>query len=68
MTVAGLSDYSGRRFPFAMMGSCIGLAGFVILYVVHNNTRAEYAALFLAATGIYTAMPMVLCWYSMNGK
>ena len=68
MTVAWLSDRFGYRFPFAMLGSCIGLAGFVILYVVHNNTHAEYAALFLAATGIYTAMPMVLCWCSMNGE
>ncbi|EKM59629.1 uncharacterized protein PHACADRAFT_205854 [Phanerochaete carnosa HHB-10118-sp] len=66
MTVAWLSDRLGCRFPFAMLGSCIGLVGFAILYAVHNSTHLEYAALFLAATGIYTAMPMVLCWCSMN--
>ena len=68
MTVAGLSDHFGYRFPFAMLGSCISLVGFVILHTVHSNTHAEYAALFLAAMGVYSAMPMVLCWYSMNGE
>ena len=67
MTIAGISDRLGTRFPFAMLGSCIGLAGFSILYAVHGNTHAAYAALFLAATGLFTAMPMVLCWFSMNG-
>lgn len=66
MTVAAVSDRVGSRFPFAMLGSGIGLAGFSILYAVHGNTHAEYAALFLGATGLFTAMPMVLCWFSMN--
>ena len=67
MIVAGVSDRIGRRFLFALLGACIGLAGFVILYTVHGNTHAEYATLFLGATGTYTAMPMVLCWFAMNG-
>lgn len=67
MTVAAVSDRIGRRFLFCLLGACIGLTGFVILYVVHDNTHLEYAALFLAATGTYTAMPMALCWFGMNG-
>ena len=68
MIIAGVSDRIGHRFPFALLGSSIGLAGFILLFVVHNDTRIQYAGLFLAATGIYTAMPMVLCWCGMNGR
>ncbi len=51
-----------------MLGICIAIVGFSILFSVHNHTNVEYGALFLAAIGTYTAMPLALCWYSMNGK
>ena len=68
MTVAAVSDRIGRRFFFILFGACIGLTGYVILYIVHDNTHLQYAALFLASSGTLTAMPMALCWFGMNGE
>ena len=68
MIVATISDRIGQRFLFCLFSACLALTGFAILYVVHDNTHVEYAALFLAAAGTYTAMPMALCWFGMNGK
>lgn len=67
MTISAISDRMRHRFLFAVFSSCIGLAGFAILLRVHSNTNVQYGALYLAAVGTYTAMPLVLCWFSMNG-
>lgn len=67
MTVSAISDRLQHRFAFTMLGTTIGIIGFAILFNVHNNTNTQYAALFLAATGTYTAMPLALCWFGMNG-
>ncbi|KIP10636.1 hypothetical protein PHLGIDRAFT_207855 [Phlebiopsis gigantea 11061_1 CR5-6] len=68
MIVSAISDRIGQRFLFCLFSACLALAGFVILYVVHDNTHLEYAALFLVASGTYTAMPMALCWFGMNAR
>lgn len=66
MIVATLSDMSKRRFPFAVFAICVCIVGFGILIAVHDNTKLQYAALFLVAMGAYTAMPIVVCWFNMN--
>lgn len=68
LTIAAISDRLRHRFFFVLLGSFIGLAGFITLFAVHNNTKVEYAGMFLAAIGTYTAMPLVLGWFSMNGR
>lgn len=37
-----------------------------MLLGIHNNTAAEYGALFLVTCGAYSAMPVVVCWFAMN--
>jgi hypothetical protein len=44
----------------------IATIGVVMLPTIHKNIRARDAALFLVVTGIYTASPVVICWFSMN--
>ncbi|CCM05660.1 uncharacterized protein FIBRA_07890 [Fibroporia radiculosa] len=66
MTVAVASDHFRHRFLFVLIPTAIGLAGFIILLVVHDNTHLQYAALFLASTGTYSAMPMMICWFNTN--
>ncbi|PSR73577.1 hypothetical protein PHLCEN_2v10496 [Hermanssonia centrifuga] len=66
MIISAISDRLHHRFAFTMLGICIAIVGFSILFSVHNHTNVEYGALFLAAIGTYTAMPLALCWYSMN--
>ncbi|KAH9901491.1 MFS general substrate transporter [Cubamyces lactineus] len=66
MITATLSDWLRLRFVFVLIPIAISLAGFVILLVVHDNTHLQYAALFLAAMGTYSAMPIIVCWFNTN--
>ena len=67
MLVAALSDHFKHRFTFIMFGLMVSITGFIILIVEHHDMGLQYAAIFLAATGTYSAMPIILCWFSMNG-
>ncbi|KAH7350211.1 pantothenate transporter liz1 [Plectosphaerella cucumerina] len=66
MTIATISDRIRHRAGFAIFAICVCIAGFAILLTVHNDTKVQYAALFLVAMGAYTAMPIVVCWFNMN--
>jgi len=66
MIVAYASDVTKHRFIFTLIPTCIGITGFGILLKVHHNRDLEYAALFLVAMGIYSAMPVTVCWFQMN--
>ncbi|KAI7549787.1 MFS general substrate transporter [Hortaea werneckii] len=66
MLMAFLSDLTKMRMPFAIFAICVAITGFGILISVHDNTKLQYAALFLVAMGAYTAMPIIVCWFNMN--
>jgi sugar phosphate permease len=66
MTVAYLSDRLRHRFLFTVVPICVAITGCSILLAVHNNRNVQYGALFLVAMGTYSAMPVIICWYSMN--
>lgn len=66
MGIATLSDAFKHRFVFTLVPIAVSLAGFIILLKVHNNVHLEYAALFLAACGTYSAMPIIVCWFNTN--
>lgn len=66
MVVAFASDRVRHRFAFAIFAIFVSIAGFGILLAVHDNTKVQYAALFLVAMGAYTAMPVIVCWFNMN--
>jgi MFS family permease len=66
MIIATLSDWTRKRAPFAIFCICVAIVGFGILIAVHDNTRLQYAALFLVAMGAYSAMPVIVCWFNMN--
>jgi len=66
MTTAIMSDYFAHRFIFAFIPTLIAIIGFVILLVPTLRTSVYYGALFLAAAGAYTAMPVIICWYNTN--
>lgn len=68
MTIATVSDRVGHRFIFTLIPQAIALAGFGILFNVHNNPNLQYAALFLAAAGTYSSMPVIVCWFATNRK
>lgn len=66
MLIAFVSDKLKHRFAFMMIPILVCIAGFAILLAVHDNTRLEYAALFLVTMGAYSALPIAVCWYQQN--
>ncbi|PCH41172.1 MFS general substrate transporter [Wolfiporia cocos MD-104 SS10] len=66
MIVAAVSDWARHRFLFALIPAFIALAGFAILLSVHDNKHVQYGALFLAAAGTYSSMPIGICWFNTN--
>ena len=51
---------------FVFIPICIATAGVAVLLQIHDNTPLQYGALFLVAMGIFSAMPAVICWFTMN--
>ncbi|EKM59632.1 uncharacterized protein PHACADRAFT_114646 [Phanerochaete carnosa HHB-10118-sp] len=66
MVLATVSDRIGHRYLFTMIPAAISLAGFAILLRVHDNRNLQYGALFLAAAGAFSSMPVIVCWFSTN--
>ncbi|KAL1947977.1 hypothetical protein VTO73DRAFT_13701 [Trametes versicolor] len=66
MIIAFASDYYRRRFVFYVASCALGLVGFIILLIVHDNTKLQYGALYIVPMGIYSAMPIALCWFETN--
>ncbi|THD00310.1 hypothetical protein EYZ11_000203 [Aspergillus tanneri] len=68
MFIATLSDKTRHRFAFTIGPMLIAMAGFGILLNVHgqSNRHVQYGALFLVASGCYSAMPVIVCWFTMN--
>jgi MFS family permease len=66
MLVAVLSDRLRHRFLFALIPTCISVTGFAILLTAHHHPKLQYAALFFIAMGCFSAMPVLLCWFTMN--
>ncbi|KAK9476953.1 major facilitator superfamily domain-containing protein [Lipomyces japonicus] len=66
MVSAILSDYFKHRYLFTLGLTGIAITGFGILLGVHDNTHTQYAALHLCALGLYSAMPIIVCWTTTN--
>jgi len=67
MIMAYASDKTGRRFPFIIFNLLLALAGVISLFAYqgHNN-HTRYSALYLYAIGIFSAVPIIICWFIMN--
>jgi len=66
MLVAIFSDFFRHRFLFTLIPIAVAIAGFAILITTHYNHHLEYGALFLITSGTYAAMPIIVCWFTMN--
>jgi MFS family permease len=64
--MAFISDFFHHRFLFILIPIGVAIAGFTILITTHYNHHLEYGALFLVTTGIFSAMPIIICWFTMN--
>lgn len=68
MLVATFSDLAKHRFLFVIFPLLVALAGFSTLLGAMHNHSAQYGALFLAVSGVYSAMPVIVCWFNSNCK
>jgi MFS family permease len=59
--IAWLSDRAKMRGPFVLGCSVISAIGYIIL-VVSDNASAKYAAIFIAAMGMFAAGPATVSW------
>ena len=66
MIIATASDLTKRRFLFVLLPLFVALAGFSTLLGIKDNYHVEYGALFLAVSGVYSAMPVIVCWFNSN--
>ncbi|GMM37942.1 hypothetical protein DASC09_052670 [Saccharomycopsis crataegensis] len=64
--IACISDKLKRRLPFALLNSSIAIVGLAIVLACKHDIHARYAGCFLAVTGLYSAMPSLICWSSLN--
>lgn len=60
------SDKLQKRLPF-FLGACFfAIIGLAMVLGATTNPTVRYAGCFLTASGLYTAMPMIVCWASLN--
>lgn len=66
IALAIVSDRIRLRTPVLAVALILCLVAGGILITVHNDIHLEYTALFLWASGTYSAVPIIICWYTMN--
>jgi hypothetical protein len=66
MLIATFSDLAGHRFLFVIFPMLVALSGFATLLGAMGNHKASYGALFLAVSGVYSTMPVIVCWFNSN--
>ncbi|CAG8982403.1 hypothetical protein HYALB_00007525 [Hymenoscyphus albidus] len=64
--LAYLSDKVRLRFPFIAFGIILGISGLSIMMTIRHNFSVQYAGLCLAAMGLFSCSPLIICWYVMN--
>jgi MFS family permease len=61
-----ISDRHKRRLPFALGACIVAIIGLALVLGAKTSPKARYAGCFFAASGLYTAMPLVVCWAALN--
>ncbi|QPG73315.1 hypothetical protein FOA43_000625 [Brettanomyces nanus] len=64
--VAFISDRSRIRAPFAILAAVIAIVGFVMIIAGGDDNNLKYGGCFLVAMGLYSSMPVLICWMSLN--
>jgi Major Facilitator Superfamily len=65
MLLAWASDRWRNRIGFILLSLAIAIAGFAVL-LSGASFSAKYAALHLVTSGVYGAMPIIVCWFNLN--
>ena len=69
MIIATCSDLTKHRFLFVLLPLFVAIAGFsTLLGTKEDAYHVKYGALFLAVSGVYSTMPVIVCWFNSNRK
>ena len=68
MLIATLSDLAKHRFLFVLIPLFVAISGFSVLLGTKGDYHVKYGALFLAVSGVYSTMPVIVCWFNSNCK
>ena len=63
-----ISDKTRARGPWLVFLACVSLIGLVILRSVLDNHPARYAAICLAAIGMYPSVMIITTWLAINTR
>lgn len=66
MLIAAFSDWLRHRYLFTILPILVAISGFAVLVSIHSDRDVQYGALFMASSGVYAAMPIIVCWFQMN--
>lgn len=66
LILAFTSDFHQIRVPYAVFAGSCAVAGLSMVFGCTENTNARYAGCFLTAMGLYSTMPILVCWMSLN--
>ena len=66
MAAAAASDHYKRKFIFILPLLLISVVGIIVLLNVHESVDVRYGALFISMMGGFAALPIILCWFSVN--
>ncbi|CAI8504094.1 unnamed protein product [Pichia kudriavzevii] len=64
--IAFVSDYVRIRLPFLILATIVSIIGFAVTVGCVDQPLVKYGGCFLLAAGLYTAMPILICWVSLN--
>ena len=66
MIAAIASDHYKKKYILILPLLLVSVTGIIILLNVHHSVNVRYGALFLYIMGVPSALPIVLCWFSVN--
>lgn len=66
LIIAIVSDYTKIRLPFALIACATAIAGLSMIMTLTDSPNPRYAGCFLTAMGLYSCMPVFICWMSLN--
>lgn len=68
MIIAVFSDLLKHRFLFVLLPLFVAISGFATLLAYNGDYHVKYGALFLAVSGVYSTMPVIVAWFNSNRK
>lgn len=64
--IAFISDRFKRRLPFFLFCCVLAIVGLAMILGAKDYPNVRYAGCFLTASGLYSAMPLIVCWAALN--